>query len=93
MGAQHVEKSADRPRMSTFCALYATNVEVMRQRAGNSTFCALLPGSPSMPPFSKRRRDRGRRLPPAYRAPCRIAEFAIRVSARRPPPASLAWMS
>jgi hypothetical protein len=46
MSAQNVEKSADRPCMSTFCALYATNVEMTRERAENSTFVALLPGSP-----------------------------------------------
>jgi hypothetical protein len=82
MGAQNVEISADRPRMSTFCALYATNVEVRRRGAGNSTFCALLPGFPSMPPFS----DAGATAAvasPAYRAPCRIAEFAARVASHR----------
>jgi hypothetical protein len=46
MSAKNVEKSADRPRISTLTALYATNVEISRPSAGNSTLFARPPGLP-----------------------------------------------
>jgi hypothetical protein len=65
------------------------NVETQHSSAENSTFCTLPPGLP-LNAAVLQTPARPRPSPsPAYRAPCRIAEFAIRVSARRPPPASL----